>query len=532
MYRVMLVDDEKIVTDAIEYIIKKNFSDIQVISTARSGRGAIEAIEYSVPDIIFMDIKMPGLNGIETIREIKKRYKHVVFIVLTAFDQFDFAKEALNLGVIEYLLKPVNRTKVVEAINKAVDIIKAEKEKRRQELELKEKLETVIPILEHGFIYSIIFFDEHQKELFDYQRILEIQQKGGYIMTVEFGDEENDGSLKNRIGYSVRSERFYSFFRDTVKALHKSIVGPVMLNRIVIFVPTDVDTDELSRRTEAIKLAETLLQRLSRQLNCSFKIGIGQSYEGIEFLSTSYEESLKALRYLQGSGVMHFMDMPSGSTHVRGYPEHKEKLMLQKVSAGDSVESVEAFRHIFHWLVNEYSGQPLKIKNKLLELLFLTNGIAWENGLNTENEGIRFLEDIMAIDDMNELKLYCSKYIEKTAAQINANRSSKSGGLIAKAKEYIKTNYGKPITLEDLSMELNLSPQYFSKLFKEETGENFIDYLTGIRIKIAKDLLKRDDLSIKEICYQIGYNDPNYFSRIFKKIVGVTPTEYRENLHQ
>lgn len=165
MIRVMIVDDEKIVIESLQFIIEKNFNNLEIVATARSGREAIEKAEHIVPDIVFMDIKMPGINGIEAMKEIKSRHKSAVFIVLTAFDHFDFAKESIKLGVFEYLLKPVSRTKVIEVIQKAVEAIKVERKKRQVELELKEKLETVLPILEHGFIYAMILFEDNYREL-------------------------------------------------------------------------------------------------------------------------------------------------------------------------------------------------------------------------------------------------------------------------------------------------------------------------------------------------------------------------------
>ena len=528
MYRVMIADDEKIAIDSLKYIIEKNFDEAEVISTARSGREAIEKVEEAVPDIIFMDIRMPGINGIDAIKEIKKHHSQIVVIVLTAFDQFDFAKEAVNLGVIEYLLKPVNRMKVVEVVNKAISIIKAEKEKRKAELELKEKLEYVVPILENGLIYSIILFEDNGRELMHYKRIFEIEENGGYIMTVEFGDEENGGGLENKIGYSVRSQNFYPFFKDAVNSLCKCIVGPVMLNRIVVFVPSDCGDDEFLSRQDAVTCAGSLLKRLPEKLNCSFKIGIGRAYSSFELLPTSYEESLRALRFLQSSGVMHFMDIVSGHSGGGGYPEHKEKLLLQKVSAGDEVESINAFNFIFDWLSGEYGSQPLKLKNKLLEIVFLINRMSLEYDTSYETYGSAVLEEILTIDDQAELRLWCRNIVEKAAMHMSSYRELKTGGLAGQAKEYIKANYSRQITLEDVARDINVSPQYLSKLFKDETGENFIDYLTGIRIKNAKNMLESSDMSIKEISYSIGYSDPNYFSRIFKKIIGMTPTEYKE----
>jgi two-component system response regulator YesN len=129
---------------------------------------------------------------------------------------------------------------------------------------------------------------------------------------------------------------------------------------------------------------------------------------------------------------------------------------------------------------------------------------------------------------MSEVRLWCKRRVEHVAQQIRSSRENRAGTLTKKAKEYIDANYAKSITLEDVAREINVSPQYFSKLFKEETGKNFIDYLTNVRISAAKKLLSQGRLSIKEICYHIGYSDPNYFSRIFKKVVGVPPTEYKE----
>ncbi|WP_010244133.1 response regulator [Acetivibrio cellulolyticus] len=525
MFRVMIADDERIAIDSLKYIIDKNFNNVEIIATARSGREAIEKVEYSVPDIVFMDIKMPGINGIETIREIKKLHRHVVFIILSAFDQFEFAKEAVNLGVIEYLLKPANRKKVVEALNKAIDIVKAEKENRKNMLELKEKIERIQPVLENGFIYSLVMFDNNKKELLNYRELLSIEENNGYVMTIEFSYEEDKEGLVDRIGNNLKSRKVYSLFRDTVSNIGKCIVGPLMLNRVVVFVPVAYMTEDSAFvQRAAIAFAETLSKHLSGKLECGLKIGIGNQ-KSFETMSASYEEALKALRSLNGTGIKHFMDITLVNT--QGYPEHKEKLLMQSVALGDKGESIEAFNCIFDWLSGVYNGQHLRIKNKLLELLFLVQRMAGKYDSETDGNETDFLEEMLSIEDMTELRLWGKRIVEDVAGKINVYRSYKTGELITRAKEYIEANYAKSITLEDISNEINVSPQYLSKLFKEETGENFIDYLTGIRIRIAKDLLENKNSSIKEICYNTGYSDPNYFSRIFKKIVGVTPTEYK-----
>ncbi|MEG0775213.1 response regulator [Clostridium sp.] len=527
MIRIMIVDDEKIVIDALSFIIKNNFDDIQVVATARSGREAIETVENVVPDLIFMDIRMPGINGIEAIREIKSRYKDIVYIVLTAFEQFEFAKEAVNLGVLEYLLKPVNKLKVIEVIKRAAEIIEAQRKKRAKELGMKEKLENLIPVLENGFIYSITSLEDNKKDILNYLSLLEIPTHGGYVLTLEFSKEENYRNIQSTPEFTSENQSIHTFIKDTAHSINRCVVGPVMLNRVVIFVPNQCNSEKLSKEEEATSFANTLLSKLSRKSNYKFKIGIGSVCNNVEHLHSSYESSLQALRYLKSSGIIHYNNIKTIDAEYTAYPYDKEKLLLQKLSLGESEESIEAFRYIYRWLSKEYEGQPIKIKNKLLELMFLVNSRLWEYDISSKANEVGLFEEMLLIQEMEELKLWCKKTIENISTEINYHRHNKIGEIIKAAKEYIEANYYKAITLEDISREVNVSSQYFSRLFKAEMKENFIDYLTSIRIEKAKNLLASGTFTIKEICYKIGYSDPNYFSRIFKKRVGISPTEYK-----
>ena len=165
MYRIMLADDEGIVVDSFTYILKEEFGDEVVIEAAKTGRSVIELAERFRPDIALMDIRMPGINGIDAIKEIRKRNTGIIFIVISAYDKFGYAQEAINQGVMDYLNKPVDRNQLVMTVRKAMEQVDREREKRSRELEILEKMETVTPIIESGLIYNMLFQDLFKEDL-------------------------------------------------------------------------------------------------------------------------------------------------------------------------------------------------------------------------------------------------------------------------------------------------------------------------------------------------------------------------------
>ena len=532
MYKLLIADDEQIVLDSTKYIIEKNFCDITVAATARSGREAVEKAESINPDIILMDIKMPGINGIDAIREIRRRREAVIFIILSAYEQFDYAKEAVEIGVMEYLLKPVSREKLIHALQKSVEHINIEREKRKKELLLKEKLQTVLPILENGFIYSIVFFEDNKEELLNYKNIFNIAEDSGYIVTVEFGQDEKTGRLGNRIGLSVKSESFYQYFRDMLQKKCKCYIGPVMLNRIIVFIPAIWNADEYSMRVDAVNIGEYIYECLANKVDADFYIGIGRVHRNFSSISRSYEESLRAIKFLKSKGLMHIMDIPLLAVGTENYPIAKETQLLERLSCGDSQGCLSVFNGLFEWMVCEYANDRIKVNQRVTELLVLVQRM-YAHYNSDDCSGVfpqDYLKELQLIDNLEDLRILCRRILESVSKSIKYIRDKNVSKIILKSMQYIKENYAKEVSLEDTAKEANISPHYFCKLFKEETGENFIEYLTNIRIEKAKEMLRETDCSIKEICYEIGYGDPNYFSRIFRKVAGMTPTEYRETL--
>lgn len=465
MYRIMLADDEGIMLEALKNIITSNFGEECEIATAKTGRAVVELAESFRPDIAFMDIQMPGINGIQAMKEIQKYNKNTIFIVISAYDKFSYAKEAINLGVLEYLTKPVNKRVVIDVCMKAMKKVDEARQKRSDDLKIREKLETVIPILESGYLYNILLMDSFHNYNSNYRQLLGIEEKYGFVIVVEFGDSQENGELTNAVGAGVRAEKFYPELREIAKEFFRCLVGPVMGNRVVLLVPYEKASIDYDERVHILTKTRNMIYKLEVRIDSSFRAGIGRIREE-ENLRESYTEAVQALREVD-SHVVHINDIPAEAENAEEYPQ--------------------------------------ELKD-------------------------RYIRELQRCSTREEVKRWFQNQSREISRAMDSDREKQSESVMERAKVYIRQNFQKDLTLDEVSKIVDISPYYFSKLFKQETGENFIEYLTKVRMKNAEELLKDSHYSIKEICVMSGYGDPNYFSRIFKKYEGVTPSEYRERL--
>ena len=527
MYKIMLADDEGIVIDSLKFIIEKEFGDTCVIEYAKTGRSVIELAESFRPDIAIMDIQMPGINGIDAMKEIRQTNSNTIFIVMSAYDKFDYAKEAIKLGVMEYITKPMEKTKIIAALKNAMEMIDREKEKRSKELLVKEKLETVVPIIESGLIYNILLQEHFSEDIENYKTILGITQKYAYMIAVVCGDEQEGNHMTNAVGSSVKMQKHYQEVRESLKEYFDCIVGTVMANKLAVLVPYERESMEYNERIELIEKARELIRRMRKKMDISFRIGIGGAKD-LQDMAESYSEALNALVTTTGS-VAHVDDLPIRCEYAGDYPIKLEKKLFSEIENGEMNNAVASARSFFDWMEGNNSGL-MDIRLKVLEFALWAEHMAYEKGGMTYQLNARadYLPEIMGMNAASELRQWFIEKIMEACQNILSKRAEKSNSIIGMAKDYIKTNYNRDISLDDVSRVVNISPYYFSKIFKESTGENFIEYVTNIRIDRAKELLGTSEYSMKEICSMVGYSDPNYFSRSFKKNVGVTPTEYKE----
>ena len=245
-------------------------------------------------------------------------------------------------------------------------------------------------------------------------------------------------------------------------------------------------------------------------------------------MERSYREALRALNGSK-SRVIHIEDLSQNGVYDEEFPVEMEKNIFRYLEEGKEKECIQEINVFFDWMVAHYADDMNNIRLKTLEYIIWGEKKAFEAGAINYGFSYRrdYLDAAMACTGYEELRKWFLDKMVNACRAIRDQKEDQSNSAAKKAMLYIQENYNKDISLDDVSGIVNISPYYFSKIFKEETGENFIEYVTKVRIEKAKEFLAQPDISIKEAGIRSGYTDPNYFSRIFKKQTGMTPSEYK-----
>ena len=463
MYKILLADDEGIVIDSLKFIIEKNFPDSCIIESAKTGRKVIELAENFRPDIAFMDIQMPGINGIDAMKEIREANKTTIFIVMSAYDKFDYAKEAINLGVLDYLNKPVEQPKIVEVLKRAMKQVDDEKERRSQDLLIKEKLETVVPIIENNMIYTALFQDNYDSEVENFRNLLSIEKDYGYIIVLEWGDNQNDHHLTNAVGTGIKMQSYYKEMREVIKGFFECVIGSMMANRIIIYVPYEKDAVEYNERIEIIEKTRTMIRKLKQYIDVRFRAGIG-SVVKLEDCIRSYQEGQRALRKSDGT-VAHVADLPIMVSYEANYPIDQERRLFEMTEKGNENEALIAANRFFGWMVENYSDHIYDIKLKALEFVLRVEHLAIREGgmeyhfLSRQD----YLPSLLALNSLDEIQRWFVSKISTACRDVVQSKEKQSSSSVERAKAYIAERYNKDISLDDVSKEVDISPYYLWK---------------------------------------------------------------------
>lgn len=528
MYRLLIADDEGIMLQSLREIVNTHYGDTIEVETAKSGRTAIELAESFHPDIVFMDIQMPGINGLEAIKAIRAFNSSALFYVLSAYDKFDYAKSAIALGVEKYLMKPISRKVIIETLDEAIRKVDGIRVKHSDQLKMQEKLETVIPVVENGFVTNMLMSADSQDEE-HYRQLLDITEEYAYAVVVRFGTSMEEGHLQCSVSGRLKASERYGAIRAVIKSFDSSaVIGPILSDRITLIIPHPDQIFDYEERIQSIDRMRELLNRLQEQFDLKFRAGIGRICR-LNDIRMSYQEAVSALEN-STSRIAHTDDLVTHGYYEDQYPIDLERDLFTALNKGDQDTMRLRAEEFFDWICRKAPKDLGSMRLKSLELVLRAEHDAFLSGAVNYAYNYRkdYLDQVNALSDADAVRVWFLDHMTAITGSIRDRIEDQSESTVTRAKKYIQENFMNEISLDDVSREVNVSPYYFSKLFKEEVGENFIDYLTDLRISRAKLMLKDETLTIREAGARAGYADQNYFSRIFKKQTGMTPRQYRE----
>ncbi|HHV99219.1 MAG TPA: response regulator [Clostridiaceae bacterium] len=530
MYKLLIADDEALARYAFHTLISKNFNNIEVVGEAESGRQAIELNRKLQPDIIIMDIKMPGINGIDASREILSEFSDRKILILTAYDNFNYVQQALDIGVKGYLVKPVKKEEVIEKINKVLQEISEDREKikLKAESEIKDKISVIKPFIQKELVSAFITGTADVDEVKGYINFLQDKIEAGYFMLISPG--QNDSRhINDPIRNTIYRDKVYDVAVKFLPKMKRCIFGNTVGNVIVVFFP--VEKAELNNNLikESLEIAQEIKRRIKIITRLDVAVGIGNCYSEIKNFHYSYEEANNALRKaMQSSDIIHYHCIQEeADNHLYEYPVQLESELLENIRLGNVEKAMDIANDMISRIFNNCCN-PETAKEYVSQLVAMLKRTVYQIGIDInlfKNSGI--LTELSNLRDFEEIKIWCKNSVHSIIEQVGSLKQYKNTNLINQIHNCIKNPFCKDITLESVAEKVGISPQYLSKIFKDEFGTNFIDYIIEKRISYAKELLKHGNKNIKQISNMVGYEDANYFCRIFKKNTGLTPKQYR-----
>ena len=348
------------------------------------------------------------------------------------------------------------------------------------------------------------------------------------MLVLVFGDGQEGSHMNNAPGTSLRLQDHQSRLRELIKDYFPAVVGAVMANKIAAFVPEDNTKPDFESRNRIIEQSGRLVDKIRSVTGLYCRVGIGSVGPVLE-AAASYSEAVDSLTLTQDPVAL-TQDLPVKVGYEESYPMETEKKIFDSVERGDRSAALSAAGSFFDWMVEQYGEYRTDIRLKVLEFVLWAERVAYHKSGRVYYFRSReqYLPTILELDDYDRLKDWFLEKIADACRNVTQRKQRQTDNVVDKAKLFIDENYARDISLDEVSQNVDISPYYFSKLFKEATGDTFIEYLTRLRLDKAKELIQHSELSMKEICQQVGYSDPNYFSRIFKKNVGLSPTDYKE----
>jgi two-component system response regulator YesN len=523
--KVLLVDDEPIILRSLQMALPWAELGTQLVGTARNGEEALEIVEMEQPEIIISDIRMPSIDGITLMRTVMEQYPGTLFIILSGYGEFEYAQEAIRYGAFNYLLKPIDHDELQETVAKARDRILQQRAASLEQDRLRRSVQSLASLVRERMFTGIIDGTDDPDHKPAYWPDEWELQSPYYMGLVNLDDQEQAEDI-----WSAKEKRLWHFAVGNIlsELLHQRgcfTVFPYHQGEW-LFIMQNSDIEEMQG------LAQEIIDAVKQYTKLSVSVGISKQFMHINTLQDSYESCRNALcrRFTMGREVVCVDEETVGdsqTTRRLAYPMQREKALVDALRTLDRAAFDAELTALMQELKRE---QPTKteVSPLLVQLVIVLHRQLESFHVLGDAQPEPLLHQLSLLNTLEEMiEAIGSRFHEwmKTAASADDQVSGRT--FVQRAIEYVHHHYDRDLSIDEVAEAAGLSCSYFCVLFKQQTGSTFLDYLTRYRIDKACSILRNSDVKVFQIAPLVGYQDPKYFTQVFKKIVGMTPSEYR-----
>lgn len=525
-YKVILVDDEAEVIDIMEAKIRWSELGFEVVGSAKNGVKALELVEKLQPDVVLTDIRMPYMDGLELSRKLNQDYPNIYIILCTGFDEFEYAKEAVHLDIKEYLLKPISAAELSESLMRLKENLDREREEKLNVRKLENYFQESLPALQSNLFISLMEGRVSEEDYARFSAAYQVNMKGPLFCCIVFHTSENhvpEGMNPLLLSMSVERE----IRQRLVEKWHC---------KEFLYLGNTVLIMEMGSEEQMVPITDEcdrFCRWAYRVMGAVVTAGIGTVCDNLFNINLSYEGAREAVSYRVLYGTQRAINIreivPKEQATLSLLEEGRMHDLFRAIRVGNPEKIEEAVQkeiqkiHKHTVTIGQYHLAAMEMVSNFYK--FCANNSLDFNEIagNVPNlyEKVPQMDESSLTSWMNEMARMISEEL-KTA------RNSTSHRLVTEAQLLVREKYmDASISLDVVCSILGVSNSYFSSVFKKETGKSFISYLTDYRMDIAEELILSGETKSYKVAEKVGYLDANYFSYVFKKRFGVSPSKYR-----
>ena len=543
MLKIFLAEDEVVVRETIKRMIPWEELGFELVGEAADGEMALPLLIRQQSDLLITDIKMPFMDGLTLARLAKKEIPGLKVVILSGYDDFNYAKQAIGIGVEDYLLKPITKNALIERLSE----IRSRYEHEKTQKEYYEKFQREMQAYEKNS--SRDFFEALVGGSMDMMEVYKRAEKLGLDIVAE-AYNVLIFTMNCDEDFSGQRDEYSSWEAESLELLENFFAGhsSAMLFRSNIFsygvlLKGQRETIEENTRACVDEIRKILSRQDGRR---GWFLAVGQSVERLSQIQKSYHTASRAFsqRYLYDENILYYDEMET-MEHPGGQAETEDNAYLQKVDvnalnpailqkflSNGLQEETENFVKDYFYAIGQEPMESLVFRNYvILNVRFSVISFIKGLGCDTNEMESADTEEVLAESgkNMESAIAYAKKMISQAIEIRDQNSGNKNRSILKTAVDFIDSHYmDEEISLNTVANVANVSSNHFSALFSQNMGQTFIEYLTSLRMNKAKELLRCTGMRSSEIAGEIGYKDAHYFSYLFKKTQGMTPSDYRK----